>query len=221
MELLLRPPTTAISVLKFCNSSSFCQRRRRKHQARGQKNALVTAKGNFRDCEKRGGGVKVKKYLQKNKLRWIKEGGKNPKAQPEESPGAVFNNQHLHSKSNLSAPSLALDVPTCAVSNCSALFVNGNPQGSALPFSLCSVSLKINGFAAVWEGRRGGSFDSAQTPFAGKRQKRRAGQSLDFKSRLLQRQSAGCDRRQSLREAPPCHRTAQNNMQVRTWGGSR
>lgn len=30
MELLLRPPTTAISVLKFCNSSSFCQRRRRR-----------------------------------------------------------------------------------------------------------------------------------------------------------------------------------------------
>lgn len=26
MELLLRPPTTAISVLKFCNCSSFCQR---------------------------------------------------------------------------------------------------------------------------------------------------------------------------------------------------
>lgn len=26
MELLLRPPTTAISVLKFCNWSSFCQR---------------------------------------------------------------------------------------------------------------------------------------------------------------------------------------------------
>lgn len=25
MELLLRPPTTAISVLKFCNWSSFCQ----------------------------------------------------------------------------------------------------------------------------------------------------------------------------------------------------
>lgn len=56
MELLLRPPTTAISVLKFCNSSSFCQRRRRKHQARGQRskqqrNVLDTAEGNFRACE--------------------------------------------------------------------------------------------------------------------------------------------------------------------------
>lgn len=76
MELLLRPPTTAISVLKFCNSSSFCQRRRRrKHQARGQRsrqqrNVLDTAEGNFRDCEKRG-GVKVKKYLQQNRLRWM------------------------------------------------------------------------------------------------------------------------------------------------------
>lgn len=156
MELLLRPPTTAISVLKFCNSSSFCQRRRRKHQARGQKNALVTAKGNFRDCEKRGGGGKGQKIFTEEQTQMDKGGGKNPKAQPEESPGAVFNNQHLHSKSNLSAPSLALDVPTCAVSNWSALFVNGNPQGSALPFSLCSVSLKINGFAAVWEGRPGG-----------------------------------------------------------------
>lgn len=63
MELLLRPPTTAISVLKFCNSSSFCQRRRRrrrKHQAREQRsrrqrNVLDNAEGDFRDCEKRGG----------------------------------------------------------------------------------------------------------------------------------------------------------------------
>lgn len=83
MELLLRPPTTAISVLKFCNSSSFCQRRRRrrKHQAREQRrrqqrNVLDTAEGDFRDCEKRGGmerGVKVKKYLQQNRLRWMQE----------------------------------------------------------------------------------------------------------------------------------------------------
>lgn len=59
-------------------------------------------------------------------------------------------------KSNPSARSPVLDVLTCTVSNWSALFVNGNPQGSTLPFSLRGVSLKINGFAAVWEGCRGG-----------------------------------------------------------------
>lgn len=81
-------------------------------------------------------------------------GKKKPEAQPKETLGTVFNNLHLHNKSNLS---LVLDVPTCAVSNESALVVNGNPQGSTLPFSLCAVSLEINGLAAVWEGCRGGN----------------------------------------------------------------
>lgn len=75
------------------------------------------------------------------------------------------------------------------VSNWSALLVNGNPQGSTLPFSLCAVSLEINGFAAVWEGCRGGSFDSAQTPFGIKRRMRCGGQSLVLKSRLQLRQT--------------------------------
>lgn len=36
MELLLRPPTTAMSVLKFCNCSSFCRRRRKDRYVRGE-----------------------------------------------------------------------------------------------------------------------------------------------------------------------------------------
>lgn len=76
--------------------------------------------------------------------------------------------------------------------------MNGNPQGSTLPFSLRGVSLKINGLAAVWEGCRGGSFDSAQTPFGIKRQKRRGGQSLVFEKQASAEAKAGRDRRQGL-----------------------
>lgn len=51
MELLLRPPTTAISVLKFCNCSSFCRRERRKFQERGWNEE--TAKGMCEPLPKR------------------------------------------------------------------------------------------------------------------------------------------------------------------------
>lgn len=44
-------------------------------------------------------------------------------------------------------------------------FVNGTPQGSLLPFSLCGVSLNTNGVADVWEGGQRESFDSGQEPF--------------------------------------------------------
>lgn len=38
-------------------------------------------------------------------------------------------------------------------------------RASPLPFSLRGISQKISGVAAVWEGCRIRSFDSAQTPF--------------------------------------------------------
>lgn len=154
MELLLRPPTTAINVLKFCNCSSFCQREG----------------GNTGSESERGDSDGMCTPLPRGTLGIVKR-------------RRWHRSKNIYSKSSQKENWSSAQQPTCARphmtliwvhpnrTECSNLsmsylsehFVNGRPQGSMLPFSLLAYHWKSMGSQLCGRTARGD--DLIQTPF--------------------------------------------------------